>query len=93
MKLENSIVGVIGAGAMGSGIAQVAAQAGHQVILIDQNEEALERSQTALAKVCSRLVEKGRWTNEQSAAVQGRIQRTGDWSLLQPCEWIIEAIV
>ena len=93
MKLENSIVGVIGAGAMGSGIAQVAAQAGHQVILIDQNEEALERSQTALAKVCSRLVEKGRWTNEQSAAVQGRIQRTGDWSLLQPCELIIEAIV
>jgi len=93
MKLENSIVGVIGAGAMGSGIAQVAAQAGHQVILIDQNEEALVRSQTALAKVCSRLVEKGRWTNEQSAAVQGRIQRTGDWSLLQPCELIIEAIV
>jgi len=93
MKMENSIVGVVGAGAMGSGIAQVAAQAGHQVILIDQNEQALERSQSALEKVCSRLVEKGRWTSEQSTAVQDRIQRTGDWSLLEPCALIIEAIV
>ena len=53
------VVGVIGAGAMGSGIAQIAAQKGHQVKLMDQQPEALEASKQKLVKILSRLVEKG----------------------------------
>ena len=58
-------IAVIGAGAMGSGIAQVAAQAGHHVILFDTNAAALERSRDQLSKVAQRLVNKERWTQEQ----------------------------
>ena len=53
-------VGIIGAGAMGSGIAQVAATAGHSVVLFDTNAEALSLSKSKLASVMGRLVEKGR---------------------------------
>ena len=59
MKAWNK-VGVVGAGTMGSGIAQIAAQAGCDVILVDSSAEALQRSQEKLAKVFARLVEKGR---------------------------------
>ena len=57
---KDSIIGVIGAGAMGSGIAQVAAMAGHNVVLFDTNEAALDKSRVGLEKVLSRLVEKGK---------------------------------
>ena len=93
METGKCTVGVVGAGAMGSGIAQLAAQAGHPVVLVDQSEEALERSSAQLAKVADRLVEKGKWTPEFSQAVQHRIHRTSDMEALKPSDWIIEAIV
>ena len=62
MKKEKECIGVIGAGAMGSGIAQVAAQCGHEVVLVDQNQSALDKSQKNLASVANRLIEKERWT-------------------------------
>ena len=58
MKVWNQ-VGIVGAGTMGSGIAQIAAQAGCQVVLVDASEDALARSQNNLDKIFSRLVEKG----------------------------------
>jgi 3-hydroxybutyryl-CoA dehydrogenase len=86
-------IAVIGAGAMGSGIAQVAAQAGHHVILFDTNAAALERSRDQLSKVAQRLVNKERWTQEQSDAIQQRIQRTESMEEVKPCALIIEAII
>ena len=53
-------IGVLGAGSMGSGIAQVAAQSGHNVVLFDTNAEQLEKAHAALVKVMARLVEKGK---------------------------------
>ena len=86
-------IAVIGAGAMGSGIAQVAAQAGHHVILFDTNAAALDRSRDQLSKVAQRLVTKERWTQEQSDAIQQRIQRTESMEEVKPCALIIEAII
>lgn len=86
-------IGVIGAGAMGAGIAQVAAQAGHDVVLTDSASEALARSEAQLAKVMARLVEKGRLTDEASSAIQSRIYRSTDLADLAPCGLVIEAIV
>lgn len=78
---------------MGSGIAQVAAQAGWNVVLIDQSSDALTHSSVALAKVCNRLVEKGRVTVDESVALQLRIDRTTEIQKLSPCSLVIEAIV
>ena len=86
-------IAVIGAGAMGSGIAQIAAQAGHHVILFDLSAAALERSKDQLSKVAQRLVTKQRWTQEQSDAIQQRIQRTESMEEVKPCALIIEAII
>lgn len=86
-------IAIIGAGSMGSGIAQVAAQAGHSVILFDTNKGALERSQKDLAKVAERQVIKGRWTQESSDALQERIKRTDNLKKVTGCALIIEAIV
>lgn len=86
-------IGVIGAGAMGSGIAQVAAQAGHKVVLVDTSEAALERSASALSKVMARLVEKGRLRPEEGAAIPARISRSTDLADLAPCGLVVEAIV
>lgn len=93
MEIASAQIGIIGAGAMGSGIAQVAAQSGHRVILIDQNPEALERSERALAAVADRLLDKGRWTKEQHISIQQSIMRSSDWNDLAGCKLIIEAIV
>ena len=66
-------IGIIGAGAMGSGIAQVAASAGHSVVLFDTKAEALSLSKSKLANVMDRLVEKGRLTSEEAQEIQNRI--------------------
>ncbi len=93
MKKEKECIGIVGAGAMGSGIAQIAAQSGHSVVLVDQNDSALQKSEDALASVANRLVAKDRWTMEFSHEVQRSITRTTDWNQLAPCTWVIEAIV
>jgi 3-hydroxybutyryl-CoA dehydrogenase len=86
-------VGIIGAGAMGSGIAQVAAQAGWEIVLIDTQQESLTRSRDKLLKILNRLVEKGRLTDMDSKAIFGRIHYATDQSALKDCNLIIEAIV
>ena len=86
-------IGVIGAGAMGSGIAQIASQAGHNVILCDLNAEALKQSAAKLSKVLDRLVEKERVTDLESKAIQARIDRTTVLRDLSKCDLVVEAIV
>jgi len=90
---KESEVGVIGAGAMGSGIAQVAATAGHKVFLFDVNEKSLELSKAKLAKVMARLVEKGRVSNDEATSIQSRIQYSNGLDSFQNCNLIIEAII
>ena len=86
-------VGIIGAGAMGSGIAQVAATAGHSVVLFDTKTEALSLSKSKLASVMDRLVEKGRLTSEEAQEIQKRISYADHMEALSESGIIIEAII
>ena len=86
-------VGIIGAGAMGSGIAQVAASAGHSVVLFDTNADALSLSKSKLANVMDRLVEKGRLTSEEAQEIQNRISYADHMEALSESGIIIEAII
>ena len=86
-------VGVIGSGAMGSGIAQVAATAGHTVLLYDNNPAALQRSKNKLAKIMNRLVEKGRVDEATAQAIQSRIHYVDSLYDFKEPGMVIEAIV
>jgi len=86
-------IGIIGAGAMGSGIAQVAASAGHSVVLFDTNADALSLSKSKLANVMDRLVEKGRLTSEEAQEIQNRISYADHMESLSESGIIIEAII
>jgi len=91
--MQTNKVGVVGAGAMGAGIAQIASQAGHQVILYDLSQSTLDESASKLAKVMARLVEKKRITLEESIEIQGRIVRSTQIDLFEGCDLVVEAVV
>jgi 3-hydroxybutyryl-CoA dehydrogenase len=80
---------------MGSGIAQVAAVAGHPVILQDVDEAALARARAGIDKALARETEKNRLTPSAAEAARGRIQyvASGELSAFAPCQLVIEAIV
>ncbi len=86
-------VGVIGAGTMGSGIAQVASEAGHEVLLFDANKGALESSRSKLEKVMARLVEKGKRTQDEADGVVERIKHVQQLSEFSEAGIVIEAII
>ena len=69
-----TLVGVIGAGAMGSGIAQVAAQSGHRVLLADAQQGAVERALARIAAELQSLAAKGRLAHSEADAARARIQ-------------------
>jgi 3-hydroxybutyryl-CoA dehydrogenase len=85
-------VGVLGAGLMGHGIAQVAAQAGYDVVLREVDEAALAKGVSKIEKQLSRAVEKGKSSQEEADAVRGRIHGTTDYAELADCDLVIEAI-
>lgn len=87
------IVGVIGSGTMGAGIAQVAAQNGHRVILVDVNASALEKAKSQLNSTFQKLAEKAKITNEQASLYFTNISFSSELKSLVPCGLIIEAIV
>lgn len=86
-------IGIIGSGAMGSGIAQIAAQAGHQVELTDLNSDVLKSSEAKLGRVMNRLVVKGKFTSDEATEIQNRINRSTDLQNLKDCNLIVEAVV
>ena len=88
-----NLIGIVGAGAMGSGIAQIASQAGQDVVLFDLSQEALTSSSSKLQKVMNRLIEKGKVTSDEAIAIQERIVRTTMATSLKDCDLIIEAVV
>jgi 3-hydroxybutyryl-CoA dehydrogenase len=86
-------IGIIGSGAMGSGIAQVAAQAGNQVVLVDTQQAALERAKKGLQSTFAKLTEKGKITEEQAHATLQRISYAEQLTALSSSDLVIEAIV
>ncbi len=78
---------------MGSGIAQVAATAGHPVVVYDKSPDMLAKAEQQLAKLMERLVAKGTHTPETAAALMARIRFTPDVEALKDSHWVIEAIV
>ncbi len=87
----HNTIGVIGSGAMGSGIAQVAAMAGHDVILYDTNATALEKAKGSLNNTLLKLQEKGKIPD--AAALMSRFTFAGELSAFASCGLVIEAIV
>ena len=85
-------VGVLGAGLMGHGIAQVSAQAGYEVVLREVDDAALQKGVGKIEKQLSRAVEKGKMEQSDADAVRGRIQGTTDYSDFSDCDLVIEAI-
>lgn len=88
---EIQTIGVVGAGQMGNGIAQVAAQSGYQVILQDIFPEALERARTTILKNLNKAVELGKMGPEQVAPVLDKIQLTLDLSQAAKADFIVES--
>lgn len=93
MFSSDSKIGIIGSGAMGSGIAQVAATAGHTVLVYDNNKAALEKAQKNLNTSLVKLTEKQKLTREQSAVIFENTLFSSDLSELKDCDLVIEAIV
>ena len=86
-------IGILGAGTMGAGIAQVAAQNGCEVVLVDQSQEMLTKAEISLDKVLSRLVEKGTLTEDEKINIQGRISYSTEIRDFKFAKLVIEAIV
>ena len=86
-------VGVLGAGTMGAGIAQVAAQNECEVVLVDLNQEMLTKAENSLDKILGRLVEKGVVSDDEKINIQGRITYSTDIKDFKSSNIVIEAIV
>src|SRR5918999_1533639 len=90
--MEISRFGVLGCGLMGHGIAQVAAQAGYDVVVREIEQDRLDKGLARVEKQLGRAVEKGKLEQADADAVRGRIQGTLDYSDLADCDLVIEAI-
>lgn len=86
-------IGVVGAGQMGSGIAQVAAQAGYSVVLVDIEERFVARGIEGIEKSLGRLVAKGRLAQDASDAARARISTATDRRTLSDCDLVVEAVI
>ncbi len=86
-------ISVIGAGAMGRGIAQMAAQAGSQVLLFDTQPDAVQQAIAAVGQQWDKLAAKGRLEPDQLAAYKSRLQGAASLAELKDCQLVVEAIV
>jgi len=84
-------LGIIGAGQMGNGIAQVAASAGFCVQLMDVQAQAIEKGMSTIATSCDRLIKKEKLKQEQKQELLARIQTHTDMGGLKECDMVIEA--
>jgi 3-hydroxybutyryl-CoA dehydrogenase len=92
LDVMSETIGVIGAGTMGNGIAQVAARAGYAVIMCDLKEEFLLRGMSAIDKSLQRDVDKQRLSAEEKTAIIGRIETTTELETLSSASFVIEAV-
>jgi 3-hydroxybutyryl-CoA dehydrogenase len=91
MKIKK--VGVLGCGLMGSGIAEVAARAGHATVVREVTEDLLEKGVSRIEKSLDRAVEKGKLDAATRDEVHGRITGTVELDALADCDLVVEAIV
>ena len=89
--MEIKTIGVVGAGQMGNGIAQVAAQTGYNVVMTDITDELAQKGFSAIEKFLTKSVSKGKISEEDKSAVLSRIEATGDMNAHKKCDVIIEA--
>lgn len=93
MKLEDiKTIGIVGAGTMGQGIAQICAQAGYKTILFDINAQVLEKAEQTTVKNLDKGIERGKLTEADKKAALANLNYTGD-TLQLSCDVIIEAVV
>ena len=85
-------VGIMGAGMMGAGIALVTAQAGIDVVIIDQAQDSADKGKAYVASYCDKGIKRKKTTLEQKAALLDRINATTDYADLADCDLIIEAV-
>lgn len=90
--MEIKKIGVLGAGTMGNGIAQVAAQSGFEVVMRDIEERFVENGLKAIEKFLSKSVEKGKMTEDQKKNVLARIKGTTRMEDLKDVDFVIEAV-
>ena len=88
----SEIIGVLGAGTMGNGIAQVAARAGYSVLMRDVNDEFLQRGMAAIDKSLQRDVDKERIKEDEKRSIIGRITATTKLEALSEASFVIEAV-
>ena len=86
------VIGVLGAGAMGNGIAQVAAQAGYDVVMRDIEEKFVEKGLKSIDKFLAKSVEKGKITAEVKNSVMGKIKGTTKMEDLKDADYVIEVV-
>ena len=91
--MNEQTVGVLGCGTMGSGIAQVAAQAGCSVVVLEVSEPALEAGLGRIDRFLADGVRRGKLSEEDRSAVRGRIGGTTAWDDLAPCDVVVEAVI
>jgi 3-hydroxybutyryl-CoA dehydrogenase len=91
MSIEK--VGIVGSGIMGSGIAQVCAQAGYHVVLRSRTKERAEATLSSIEKALQRLVEKEKIDEETKASTLERIEAVSDLKHLADCDLVIESVV
>ncbi len=89
--MDIKTIGVVGAGQMGGGIAQVSAVAGFQVIMSDIKEEFVERGKNAISKSLDRFVKKGKLTEDQKREALERIKGTVSLSDMKDADFVVEA--
>ena len=85
-------IGIMGAGMMGAGIALVTAQAGIDVVMIDQAQDSADKGKAYVASYCDKGIKRKKTTLEQKAALLDRINATTDYADLADCDLIIEAV-
>jgi 3-hydroxybutyryl-CoA dehydrogenase len=91
--MEIKTIGVLGAGVMGNGIAQIAAQNGYNVIMRDIEDRFVEGGIKNIDKFLSKTVEKGKMTADQKGTIMGRIKGTTDMGAMKDADFIIEVII
>ncbi|MBI2308840.1 MAG: 3-hydroxyacyl-CoA dehydrogenase [Rhodocyclales bacterium] len=92
-RSASTVVGIVGTGAMGRGIAQIAAQAGCRVLLLDARDGAAAEAKAMLLKQWDKLVEKGRLGVDAAAAASARLEVVADAGALAAADLVVEAIV
>jgi 3-hydroxyacyl-CoA dehydrogenase/enoyl-CoA hydratase/3-hydroxybutyryl-CoA epimerase len=85
-------LGVLGAGLMGAGIANVSAQAGMEVVLLDRDQPSADRGRGHIEADLEKSVKRGRMTKDMAAAILERVKATADYGDLKGCDLIIEAV-